>query len=152
VLHRYLQDVAVTGAAGERRPRGLDANVHLAAHEGQARIADQGPRQEAGLAQDLEAVADAQDRPAALGVGPDRVHDSGEPGDGSCPQVVPVGEPAGQDHRVGAVQVVVPVPHRDGLCTHEADGPLGVAVVERPREGDHGDPGAHEAGSAERIR
>ena len=74
-------------------------------------VADQRPRQEARLAQDLEAVADAEDQPAAGGKVPHRLHDRREPRDGAAPQVVAVGEPARHDHEVGVAQARVLVPH-----------------------------------------
>ena len=58
------------------------------------------PGQEAGLAEHLEAVADADDRPARLGEARDRTHDRREAGDRTRPQVVPVGETAWEHDRV----------------------------------------------------
>src|SRR6266403_779500 len=45
----------------------LDANVHVPADEAQAAIAHHGAGKQAGFAQNLEAVADAEYHPAALG-------------------------------------------------------------------------------------
>ena len=79
-----------------------------------------------------------------------RLHHRREAGDGAAAQVVAVGEAAGQDHRVDAVQVVVAVPERDRLAAGEADRARGVAVVERAREGDDADPHAAHGRSSTR--
>ena len=63
-----------------------------------------------------------------------RLHHRREPGDRAAAQVVAVGEAAGQDHGVDAVQVGVAVPERDRLGAGEPDGARRVAVVERARE------------------
>ena len=64
-----------------------------------------------------------------------------EAGDRAAAQVVAVGEAAGQDHRVDAVQVGVGVPERDRLGAGDADRAQRVAVVEAAREGDDADAG-----------
>src|SRR5690606_4133683 len=92
------------------------------------------------LAQDLEAVADAQHRQSALGRVDDLAHHGCEAGDGTAPQVVAIGEATREDDGVDALQVVVPVPQRDGLAAGKADGTGRVDVVERAREGDDPDP------------
>ena len=52
-------------AQRERRVGLLDAQVHVLAAELQAAVAQQRAGQQPGLEQDLEAVADAEHRPAA---------------------------------------------------------------------------------------
>src|SRR5690606_5186090 len=128
------------------RPRGrcvLDAQALVAADELLMRVADESARQQVGLDEHLEAVADAEDR-HALGR---RVfhlgHDRRESGDGARPQVVAVAEAAGQHERVDAFEVVRAVPEGDGLGTGETDRPLRVAVVERARERDDPDARGH---------
>src|SRR5919108_302067 len=80
---------------------------------------------------------------------PDRIHHRGEPGDGSGPEIVAVGEPAGEDHRVGVLEVSLGMPDRNGFPAHEPHRPRRVAIVVRSRERDDGDPraGAHPRGS-----
>ncbi len=67
------------------------------------------------LAEDLEAVADAQHRPALLGEADDLGHDGAEAGDGPGPDVVAVGEASRQHDRVEAGDVGVAVPDVLGL-------------------------------------
>ena len=52
-------------AAGERRIRTLDPQMHVMADELQSRIAHEHAGQQAGLAEDLEAVADPEHQAAA---------------------------------------------------------------------------------------
>ena len=85
------------------------------ADEPQAPVAAQGPVQQMGLGQGLEAVADAQHQSAAVREGGHFLHDGAEAGDGSGAQVVAVGETAGQDDAVGALEVVVLVPEVVGV-------------------------------------
>src|SRR5262249_17927523 len=87
-------------------------------------VDEQRPGQQPGLAEDLEAVADPQHRPAAASVVGDRLHRGREAGDRAGAQVVAVGEPARDDDRVGAAKVVVLVP--DAPCLAEQ-----AACVER---------------------
>jgi hypothetical protein len=97
--------------------------VHPPAHERQTLVPSQGSREQARLAQDLEAVADAHHRAAPLGVLPDGVHHPSEPGDGSGPEVITVGEATRKDDGIGTGQVIVAVPDRHRLSTHQLDGP-----------------------------
>ena len=60
------QDLAFLRRAGEGRIGGLDAQAQLAADELQAAVADQRAGEQAGLHQNLEAVADAEHQ-AAIG-------------------------------------------------------------------------------------
>ena len=119
----------------------LDPQPLVAADELAVVVADQRAGQQVGLAEDLEAVADAEHRQAAAGRLDDLGHHRREPGDRAAAEVVAVREAAGQDHRVDALEVVVAVPERDGLVAADADGALGVDVVEGTGEGD--DPDLH---------
>src|SRR5205814_1265638 len=83
------------------------AQVLVAVAEVQVLVAGQRAGQQVRLAQDLEAVADAEHGQPVAGRLDDRVHDRGEPRDRAAAQVVAVGEAAGQDHRVDPVQVDV---------------------------------------------
>ena len=139
VLERDDDLVAGRHARGPRRRRVLDLERLVAADERAVVVADESAGQQVRLAQDLEAVADAQHRHAALGRRDDLGHDGGEAGDGSGAQVVAVGEAARQDDGVDALEVVVAVPQRDRLATRDAYGALRVDVVERTREGDDAD-------------
>src|SRR5204863_1995004 len=112
--------------AGPRGAVGDHAQPLVAVAEVQVPVAGQGAGQQVRLAEDLEAVADAEDRQAVAGRLDDRVHHGGEPGDRAAAQIVPVGEPAGQDHRVDTVQVRLGVPEPDRTRPHHAYRPLGV--------------------------
>ena len=57
---------------GERRVGALDGEADPAVLEAQRGVAQQRARHQAGLRQDLEAVADAEHEPAARGVVADR--------------------------------------------------------------------------------
>ena len=108
-------------------------------------VAHHRARQQARLEQHLEAVADAEHRPAALGEGGHRRHDRRELRDGAGAQVVAVGEAAGQDDGVGAAEARVLVPHERRLfADHGARRVEGVVVGVRSRKHDdregHGAP------------
>nr|BFE66751.1 hypothetical protein GCM10020092_000520 [Actinoplanes digitatis] len=115
----------------------------VAVAEVQVLVAGERARQQVGLAEDLETVADAEHRQAAAGGVGDGLHDRREPGDGAAAQRVAVGETAGQDHGIDAVQVRVAVPEAHGLGAGDPRGACRVAVVERTREGDDSDPHGH---------
>ena len=82
----------------------------MVADELQATIPQHRAREEAGLQQDLEPVADAEHRPAGVGEGLDRGHHRREPRDRAGPQVVAVREAAGQDDHVSAAERRLLVP------------------------------------------
>ena len=106
------------------------------ADEAEAAVAHQRAGQQARLAQDLEAVADAEHEAAVGGEAHDAVHDRREARHRAAAQVVAVGEAAGQDDAVDAVQrpVFVPERHRD-LAEHLLERVKGVVVIERAGEG-----------------
>ena len=115
-----------------------DLDVDLAADEAQRGVGQQRARQQARLAQDLEAVADPQHRAALARELDDRPHDRREAGDRPDAQVVAVGEAARDDDRVDALQVGVGVPEELGVA--DALGGLQrVDVVAGPREPDDAD-------------
>ena len=102
-------------------------------------VANEGAGQQVRFAQDLEAVADAEDGEASSGLANDLGHDGGGRGDRAAAQVVAVGEASGDDDRVNAAQIGVLVPQRHGLGAGDRGGAGGVAVVKRSREGDDSD-------------
>ena len=110
------------------------------AHELQRAVADEGARQEPRLAQDLEAVADAHDRPAPFCELANGAHDRCTSRDRTGAKVVPIGEPAGKYHGVDATQVAVAVPERHAVAAHVLNGAPRVAIVQRPGERHHADP------------
>src|SRR4051812_10958181 len=74
-------------------------------------------------------------------------HHRRAPRDRAAPEVVAVGETPGEDNSVDAAQVVITVPEGDRLASGHSHRPQRVAVVERPREGDDTDAGAHVTGA-----
>ena len=117
----------------------LDAHDLVEAAELAVVVADQRAGQQVRLAQDLEAVADAEDGHPSLGGRDDLGHDGGEAGDRAAAQVVAVGEAAREHDRVDALEVVVAVPQGNGLGAGDAYGALRVDVVEGAGEGDDAD-------------
>jgi hypothetical protein len=95
------------------------------------------------LGENLETVADAQNRAAGAGEVFERGHHPGEAGDGAWPQVVAVGEAARHDHGVDALEVRVGVPELDRFGPDPLDRVKGVPVA--IRAGEDGDPDPHVA-------
>ena len=143
-------DRAVAVAAGEHREARRDLELDPAADETQLRVADQGTRQQAGLGQDLEAVAHAQHRHAGLRAAHDLAHHRAARRHGTAAQIVAIGEAAGNADQVELRQLrlLVPDPQdrgtQDRLHRHRE-----VAVAVGTGKGD--DRGAHRDHSA-RLR
>ena len=68
-------------------------------------VAHQGAREQAGFAEDLESVADAEDEAAFVGELFDGLHDGSESGDGPGAEIVAVGEAAGDEDGVAVFEV-----------------------------------------------
>ena len=132
VVDRDPQDLTDRRLVGEHRRHGLDPEVDRSAEELEARVLLERARQQPGLAEHLEAVADADDRTAGAGVLGDRVHHRREPGDRAGAQVVAVGEPAGHDHRVDAAHGGVGVEQQLGLAAERLDRVQDVELAVRP--------------------
>ncbi len=142
-----LDRLAARVAAGEGGVGALDLQVLPVADEAQIGVAHQDAGQEAGFAQDLEAVADAEHESALSGVRPHRVHDLGPPGDRAAAQVIAIGEAARQHDEVGAArQLALGVPDRRDPGAGLAQRPRDVAVAVRAGEDDDG--GFHGQASA----
>src|SRR5436190_21130420 len=96
---RYRYDKLLTGAeqSRERRVGLFDADVEVLAAELQAAVAQHRSRQKPGFKQDLEPVADPENRPATPGEGIDLSHDRREARHGPGAQVIAVGEAAGKN-------------------------------------------------------
>ena len=117
----------------------LDDEVDLAADEAQRLVRQQRARQQARLAQHLEAVADAEHRAALARERDHRLHDRREARDRADAQVVAVGEAAGDDDRVDALQVGVAVPQDRRLADALAR-ELRVDLVAGAGEAQHAEP------------
>ena len=119
-----------------------DLEPDLTAQEAQPDVGQQRARQQPRLAQDLEAVADPEHRPAVARELDHRLHHRREARDRPRAQVVAVGEPARDDDRVDAAEVAVAVPQQLGRRTMRARArELGVQFIARSREAD--DPELH---------
>ena len=88
----------------------LDDHLDLAAAEAEVVVAAAGARQEPCLAEHLEAVADAEHAAPLTGELGHGLHHRREAGDRAGAEVVAVGEAAGDDDGVDALQVAVAVP------------------------------------------
>jgi len=127
-------------AAAEERRRLLDEDIDVPADERERRVRAQRTREEPGLAEDLEAVADPEHRAALVREACDRSHRGSEARDRAAAQVVAVREAAREEDATDARELVLRVPHRDRLGAERAQRPERVAVVVRPGEDDDGDP------------
>ena len=95
---------------------GLTAEMHLLADVLEAGVAHERAGKQAGLGEDLKAVADAEDKPAGVGELFDRLHDGSKAGDGAGAEIVAIGEAAGDEHRIDSLQIGGVVPEKgDGL-------------------------------------
>src|SRR5467141_58296 len=132
-----FEDLAIPRGVGERCVRLLDAHVHVAADEAQAAIAHHRAGEQAGLAQNLEAVADAEYHSAAVCEFFDGLHHRGKTRDGAGAQIIAVGKSAGQNNGVAIRQIFGLVPDEfDRLLLNVADGVERVMVAIGPGEND----------------
>ena len=106
------------------------------------------PGKQSRLAQNLEAIADAEHQPAAPGMGPHRIHDRRPRSDGAAAQIVAIGKAAGNDHEIGAGrQRGVGVPHHGRFgARHKPERARHVALAIDAGEDDDG--GFHGSRSA----
>src|SRR4029077_4451754 len=124
------QDFAIVASVGERGFRVRHPYLDGFADIFQPHIPHQRPWQQAGLAQYLEAIANAEDQSAASREGPHRFHYRGEFGDGSRTQIVAISESAGHDDGIAVLQIVGFVPQeRDRLFGHILNGPIRIMVT-----------------------
>src|ERR687898_836082 len=121
-------------ARGPGRVYGFDPDEDAVTDEAHVRVAEQSARQKVRLGQDLEAVADAENRASAFRELFQRAHDVREAGDRAWSQVVAVGESAGNDHRVDTLEVRIGVPQLDCVSTHPLHTVKGVPIAVGPGE------------------
>src|SRR5438552_721444 len=132
------EDVALIASRREGKVGPFDKQVGPLAPKLERGVADERARQEARLAEDLEAIADAPDQAAAVRELTDQLHDRREARDRAGAQVVAVGEASGQDHAVASFEICVLVPEIDELrAEHLVDDPAAVAVGPRAWENHH---------------
>ena len=134
MLDRNRQALPDLAVREERRVRALHTKRHVPADERERLVRAQGPGQEPRFAEDLEAVADAEHEPALSGEVGDRLHRRREARDRAGPEVVAVGEPAGEDDRTDLRQLAVRVPDEHGLGAEALERERGIPIVVRPGE------------------
>ena len=106
------------------------AQMHLLADVLEAGVAHQRAGQQAGLGEDLKAVADAEHKATGVGEVFDGLHDGREAGDGAGAEIVAIGEAAGHEHRVDSLQIVGVVPEKgNGLTRDVGDHVLRVVIA-----------------------
>jgi hypothetical protein len=100
-------------------------------------VADERARQQAGFAQNLETVADAQHHSAAVGEFAYRFHYRGKLRYRAGAQIVAEGEAARDDNRITILQVVGFVPQKSGwLPGNVVQSPIRVVIAVRSGEDD----------------
>src|SRR4029079_4357450 len=138
VLHRNGQLLSLLAPRRERRVRLLDAEPHVAADELELAVGPEHAGEEACLAEDLEAVADPEHRPAVGCERAHRVQHRGEARERAAAPVVAVREAAGKHDRAGpARQLPLGVPDELGVRAEGGERPGRIAVVGRAREDEH---------------
>ncbi len=131
VRHDAAKRLAALVVPGEGGIGAFDPQVAVHRQEPQRGVAQQGARQDAGLGQDLEAVADPQDIAAAGRVVVDRAHDRRMRRHRAAAQVVAEAEAAGDDDQVETGDVGILVPDHLGLGAEggfQRDGHVALAV------------------------
>src|SRR5882762_4809011 len=133
-----LEDLSLLRDVGERRVRLLDADMDVAANKTQTSVAHHRPGKQARFAENLEAVADAQNHAAAIGEFLDGFHDRGKARDGAGAQIIAVGKSTGQDDSIAIREIFGLVPDEfDRFVQNVADGVKRVVVAIGPGENDN---------------
>src|SRR5581483_7643667 len=122
---------------GERSVCVLNPHMNGLADIFQADVSHQRAGQQAGFAQDLKAIADAEYESASIGEFLDRLHNRGELSDRTGAQVIAVGETAGHQNGVAVLQIVRLVPEKGyRLLGNLLDGPVRIVIVVRSGKDD----------------
>src|SRR5688572_17510005 len=112
--------------------------MHMSTNVLQSFVPEHRTRQQAGFQQDLKAIADSDDQSPASRKPSDGFHNRRESSDGAGPQVVPVGETAGNNNGVATFQVLGLMPdelHR--LLEHLAYHVISIMLAVAARENQH---------------
>ncbi len=135
-----IEDLAFGGGAGESGIGRFHTDALVFADEVEAFVANEGAGEESALAEDLKAVADAQDGATGCGETFHRLHDLRELGDGSAAEVIAVGEAPGNDDGVEAGERGVLVPDEVGRGAGKViESENAVLVAVRAWEADDGE-------------
>lgn len=148
VLQRDVDLLVGLVVGGPGGPRVLHPQLLVAADEVEVVVAEHRAGKKVRLGEDLEAVADAENRHSGLRLLDDGLHHRREARDGTRPQIVAVRETAGQHDGVDLLEVLVLVPEGYGLGAGQPDRALRVAVVEAARKGDDSNTSGHFPASA----
>ena len=98
----------------------------MLAVELQVAVADERAGQQAGLGQNLKAVADTQHQPAVVGELFHRLHHGAEPRDGAASEIIAIAETAGHDDDIGIAEGIFLMPD---VARGVAEQPRGVDGV-----------------------
>jgi hypothetical protein len=139
VTNRDADDIASLKSSGEGCVGTFHAERDRAGDEMEMLVPDQGAGEQAGFTENLEPVADAEDRPTGTGVLLNRGHDRTEPRDGAAAEVVTVTESTWQNDDVDVRELGVSVPNRDSLSAGPDDGPVGFRLTVAAGVADDGD-------------
>ena len=130
VANGDLEDVSLGELAGEGTVGSFYADVDLSANVLEAGIAHERAGEQAGFSEDLKAIADAEDKTAALCEALDGLHDRGEAGDRAGAEVVAIGKAAGDEYGIDALKIFRVMPEKgDGLVSDFSDDVVGVVVA-----------------------
>ena len=135
-----IEDLAFGRGAGESGIGRVHTDALVFADKMEAFVANESAREESALAEDLKAVADAEDCATGCGETFHRLHDRREAGDGSAAEVVAVGEAPGNDDGVEAGERGVLVPDEVGGGAGKViESENAVLIAVRAREADDGE-------------
>jgi hypothetical protein len=124
------QHFAFVASVRKRRVVALHSHVYGLADIFQPDVAHQRSRQQSGLTQNLEAIADAENQPAAIRELADRFHDWRKFRDRPSPEIVAKSESSGDNNGVTVLQVMRIMPEEsDGLFRNVRDSPVGIVIA-----------------------
>jgi len=130
-----FQNLARLCGARERGMGVFDSNVNVAADEAEAGVAHHGSGKKAGFEENLEAVADAEDKAAGFSEFCDGVHDRRKACNGAGAEVVSVRKAAGKQDGVTIVEIFRLMPDEfDRLLQNMADRVKRVVIAVGPGE------------------
>ena len=137
VCDRDLERLSGLGRSRQSRSLMLGTNIHVLAVEARMVVAQQCPGYQACFAEDLEPVADTEDKAALVGKGNDFLHDRRKARDGAGAQVVAVAESARKYDEIAVLQIMILVPQLHHRLLHPLAQHIDhVFVTVRSREND----------------
>jgi hypothetical protein len=118
----------------------LDAEGHAIANEVQVAIAHQGTGEQSRFRQNLEAVANADDQTAPLGMFDRGLQGGRKTGDRATPQIVAIAKSPWHNDQIRILQIAVFMPNHLGRLTEQVAGDVGrVAIAISARKNNHAD-------------